>query len=169
MLPSAWITSARSSGSRRGWPSALDSSGVRLARASTHRRTPRSALEDRVETSGSSSPCVLLSSSSSLLSIFSVLSLRPHVQLPSRVSRELQLGLSHLLIPRPLLDSSAESLVTMPTLAQRGILPTHQCRTSRCSRRGTGIRPRRPTRDNRAMHEARRCTLMLKSPRRTPE
>jgi hypothetical protein len=28
---------------------------------------------------------------------------------------------------------------------------------------------RRATRDNRAMHEARRCTLMLKSPRRTPK
>jgi hypothetical protein len=80
MLPSAWNTNAKSSGSRRGRPPALDSSGVRLARASTHRRTPRSALGDRVDTLGSSSPHVLLSSSSSLPSSFSVLSLRLHAQ-----------------------------------------------------------------------------------------
>jgi hypothetical protein len=47
---------------------------------------------DRVESLGSSSPNVLLSSSSSLLSSFSVLSLRLHAQLPSRISRELQLA-----------------------------------------------------------------------------
>jgi hypothetical protein len=47
---------------------------------------------DRVEILGSSSPNVLLSSSSSLLSSFSVLSLRLHAQLPSRVSKELQLA-----------------------------------------------------------------------------
>jgi hypothetical protein len=57
-----------------------------------HRRTPRSALGDRVETLGSSSPHVLLSSSSSLLSSISVLSLRFHAQLPSRVSGGLQLA-----------------------------------------------------------------------------
>jgi hypothetical protein len=138
MLPSAWSTNARSSGSRRGRPQALDSSGVRLARASTHHRTPRSALGDRVETLGSSSPHVLLSSSSSLLSSFSILFLRLHAQLPSRVSRELPLahlrGPWHPLIPPLLLASSAESLVTMPTLTQRGTHHTPQCKTSRCSR-----------------------------------
>jgi hypothetical protein len=82
-------TNARSSGSRRGRPPGLDSSGVRLARASTHRRIPCSALGDRVDTSGSSNPHVLLRSSSSLLSSFSVLFLRLHAQLPSRVSRGL--------------------------------------------------------------------------------
>jgi hypothetical protein len=156
MLPSAWSTSVRSSESRRGRPPALGSLGVCLARASIHRRTPRSALGDRVQTLGSSSPNILLSISSSLLSRFSVLSLRLHTQLPSRVSRELQLahlrGLWHLLILPPLLASSAESLVIMPMLAQRGTLHTPQCRTT--SRQGAGIRPRRPTRDNRATPEA---------------
>jgi hypothetical protein len=79
-------------GEQKRRPPALGSLGVRLARALTHRRTPRSALGDRVETLGSSSPNILLSSSSSLLSSFSILSLRLHAQFPSRVSRELQLA-----------------------------------------------------------------------------
>jgi hypothetical protein len=44
MLPSTWSTSTRSSGSKKGRPPALGSLGVRLACASTHRQTPRSAL-----------------------------------------------------------------------------------------------------------------------------
>jgi hypothetical protein len=78
-------------GDKKRRPPALGSSGVCLAHASTHHRTPCSALEDQVETSGSSSPSALLSSSSRLLSSFGVLFLRLHAQLPSRVSRELQL------------------------------------------------------------------------------
>jgi hypothetical protein len=75
------------------WKAASSGSlGVRLARTSTHRRTSRSALGNQVETLGSSSPNALLSSSSSLLSSFSVVSLGLHAQLSSIVSREIQLA-----------------------------------------------------------------------------
>jgi hypothetical protein len=104
-------------GSIRGKPPALDCSGVCLAHASPHRRTPLSALEGLVKLLGSSSSRTLLSSSSaslssssSLLSSFSVLPLRLHAPPSSRVNRELQL------VPR--LVSSAKSLVTMPTRAR---------------------------------------------------
>jgi hypothetical protein len=48
----------------------LDSSGVYLAHASTHRRTPRSTLEDQVETSGSSSPKISQKYPSAVLDSF---------------------------------------------------------------------------------------------------